>query len=74
MVLLDAKIKNAQKLFCEENIELEVKEDKLVTEYFEITGGLIGIWDGGRKNDNRITILFTRFESVTSVKGQNHYF
>ncbi|HDR7779400.1 TPA: M3 family oligoendopeptidase [Bacillus tropicus] len=47
--LLDAKIKNAQKLFCEENIELEVKEDKLVTEYFEITGGLIGIWDGEEK-------------------------
>ncbi|PJZ18820.1 oligoendopeptidase F [Bacillus cereus] len=47
--LLDAKIKNAQKLFCEENIELEVKEDKLVTEYFEITGGLFGIWDGEEK-------------------------
>ena len=46
---LDEKIKNAQKLFCEENIELEVKEDKLVTEYFEITGGLIGIWDGEEK-------------------------
>ncbi|MGM7428867.1 M3 family oligoendopeptidase [Bacillus pacificus] len=47
--LLDAKIKNAQKLFCEENIELEIKEDKLITEYFEITGGLIGIWDGEEK-------------------------
>ncbi|MEZ2368871.1 oligoendopeptidase F [Bacillus cereus] len=47
--LLDAKIKNAQKLFCEENIELEIKEDKLVTEYFEITGGLSGIWDGEEK-------------------------
>ncbi|PHF08394.1 M3 family oligoendopeptidase [Bacillus wiedmannii] len=47
--LLDAKIKNAQKLFCEENIELEIKEDKLVTEYFEITGGLSGIWNGEEK-------------------------
>ena len=47
--LLDTKIKNAQKLFCEENIELEIKEDKLVTEYFEITGGLNGIWDGEEK-------------------------
>ncbi|MRT99845.1 M3 family oligoendopeptidase, partial [Bacillus anthracis] len=28
---------------------LEIKEDKLVTEYFEITGGLIGIWDGEEK-------------------------
>ncbi|HHK5556270.1 M3 family oligoendopeptidase [Bacillus cereus] len=47
--LLDTKIKNAQKLFCEKNIELEIKEDKLVTEYFEITGGLSGIWDGEEK-------------------------
>lgn len=47
--LLDAKIKNAQKLFCEENIELEIQEDKLVTEYFEITGGLSAIWDGEEK-------------------------
>ncbi|CAM3951221.1 oligoendopeptidase F [Bacillus luti] len=47
--LLDAKIKNAQTLFCEENIDLEIKEDKLVTKYFEITGGLCGIWDGKEK-------------------------
>lgn len=47
--LLDTKIKNAQKLFCEENIELEIKEAKLITEYFEITGGLSGIWDGEEK-------------------------
>ncbi|MEH7856338.1 M3 family oligoendopeptidase, partial [Bacillus thuringiensis] len=47
--LLDTKIKNAQKLFCEEDIELEIKEDKLITEYFEITGGLSGIWDGEEK-------------------------
>ncbi|MCI3144982.1 M3 family oligoendopeptidase [Bacillus cereus] len=47
--LLDAKIKNAQKLFCEDNIELEIKEDKLVTEYFEITGGLSAIWAGEEK-------------------------
>ncbi|EEK78862.1 M3 family oligoendopeptidase [Bacillus cereus] len=47
--LLDTKIKNAQTLFCEENIDLEIKEDKLVTEYFEITGGLSGIWNGDEK-------------------------
>ncbi|MED4443495.1 oligoendopeptidase F [Bacillus thuringiensis] len=47
--LLDTKIKNAQTLFCEENIELEIKEDKLITEYFEITGGLSGIGDGEEK-------------------------
>ncbi|HHT7221118.1 TPA: M3 family oligoendopeptidase [Bacillus cereus] len=47
--LLDTKINNAQKLFCEENIELEIQEDKLVTEYFEITGGLSAIWDEEEK-------------------------
>ena len=39
-----------KKLFCEENIELEIKEDKLVTEYFEITGGL---WNLGREKKKR---------------------
>ncbi|MGN4627648.1 M3 family oligoendopeptidase [Bacillus cereus group sp. MYBK29-1] len=47
--LLDKKIKNAQTLFCEKNIDLEVKEDKLVTEYFEITGGLTALWNGEEK-------------------------
>ncbi|MDC7975316.1 MULTISPECIES: M3 family oligoendopeptidase [Bacillus] len=47
--LLDKKIKNAQTLFCEKNIDLEVREDKLVTEYFEITGGLTALWDGEEK-------------------------
>ncbi|KFN02203.1 M3 family oligoendopeptidase [Bacillus clarus] len=47
--LLDTKIQNAQTLFCEKNIELEIKEDKFVTAYFEITGGLTAIWDGEEK-------------------------
>ncbi|MGG2933148.1 M3 family oligoendopeptidase [Bacillus pacificus] len=47
--LLDKKIKNAKTLFCEKNIDLEVNEDKLVTEYFEITGGLTALWDGEEK-------------------------
>ncbi|WP_144611437.1 M3 family oligoendopeptidase [Bacillus cereus] len=47
--LLDKKIMNAQTLFCEKNIDLEVTEDKLVTEYFEITGGLTALWDGEEK-------------------------
>lgn len=47
--LLDKKIKNTQTLFCEKNIDLEVNEDKLVTEYFEITGGLTALWDGEEK-------------------------
>ncbi|EEK56244.1 M3 family oligoendopeptidase [Bacillus cereus] len=47
--LLDKKIKNAQTLFCEKNIDLEVNEDKLATEYFEITGGLTALWNGEEK-------------------------
>ncbi|MED0876659.1 M3 family oligoendopeptidase [Bacillus mobilis] len=47
--LLDKKIKNAQTLFCEKNIDLEITEDKLVTEYFEITGGLTALWNGEEK-------------------------
>ncbi|HHK5533799.1 TPA: M3 family oligoendopeptidase [Bacillus mobilis] len=47
--LLDKKIKNAQTLFCEKNIDLEVTEDKLVTQYFEITGGLTALWNDEEK-------------------------
>ncbi|WP_433772181.1 M3 family oligoendopeptidase [Bacillus wiedmannii] len=47
--LLDKKIKNAQTLFCEKNIDLEINEDKLVTVYFEITGSLTALWDGEEK-------------------------
>ncbi|EOW9527221.1 M3 family oligoendopeptidase [Bacillus cytotoxicus] len=47
--LLDKKIQNAQSLFSEKNIELEVKEDKLVTQYYEITGSLTEIWNGKEK-------------------------
>lgn len=47
--LLDKKIKNAQTLFCEKNIDLEISEDKLVTEYFEITGGLTALWNDEEK-------------------------
>ena len=36
-------------MFCEKNIDLEVNEDKLVTEYFEITGGLTALWNGEEK-------------------------
>ncbi|MFE6586244.1 M3 family oligoendopeptidase [Bacillus mobilis] len=47
--LLDKKIYNAETLFCEKNIDLEITEDKLITQYFEITGGLTALWDGEEK-------------------------
>ncbi|EJS76520.1 M3 family oligoendopeptidase [Bacillus cereus] len=52
--LLDKKIKNAQTLFCEKNIDLEVNEDKLVTAYFEITGSLTALWDGEEKTTTEL--------------------
>ncbi|MFS0785616.1 M3 family oligoendopeptidase [Shouchella sp. 1P09AA] len=38
--------KNAQALFQESNINLEVEEDQLATSYFEHTGSLTAEWDG----------------------------
>lgn len=40
---------NALDLFNENNVELEVEEDKLATQYFEITGALTAEWDGEEK-------------------------
>ncbi|MBM7663209.1 oligoendopeptidase F [Bacillus mesophilus] len=40
---------NAIKLFREDNISLEVVEDRLATRYFELTGGLTSEWDGEEK-------------------------
>lgn len=48
--LLIKSKKNAQELFQEENIYLEIEEDKLVTNYFEITGSLTAEWDGEEKS------------------------
>ncbi|PYZ98294.1 oligoendopeptidase F [Alteribacter lacisalsi] len=36
----------AQALFREQNIDLEVEEDRLATKYFELTGSLTADWDG----------------------------
>ncbi|MCA0972119.1 M3 family oligoendopeptidase [Halobacillus litoralis] len=40
---------NALKLFNEENVQLEVEEDRLATRYFELTGGLTADWNGEEK-------------------------
>jgi oligoendopeptidase F len=40
---------NAIELYREENIKLEVEEDKLHNEYFEITGSMTVIWEGEEK-------------------------
>lgn len=40
---------NALKLFNEENVQLEIEEDRLATRYFELTGGLTADWNGEEK-------------------------
>ncbi|MFD1738075.1 M3 family oligoendopeptidase [Bacillus salitolerans] len=40
---------NAIRLFREENVGLEVEEDRLSTRYFELTGGLTAEWNGEEK-------------------------
>ncbi|WP_369899584.1 M3 family oligoendopeptidase [Bacillus manliponensis] len=42
---LNKRIQNANELFHEQNIELEVTEDELITKYFTITGNLTVMWD-----------------------------
>ncbi|WP_416149119.1 M3 family oligoendopeptidase [Salipaludibacillus sp. HK11] len=47
--------KNAKALFREDNIELEVEEDRLSTSYFEHTGGLTVNWNGEEKTISEIS-------------------
>jgi oligoendopeptidase F len=47
---------NAIELFREENIALEVKEEKLSTRYFEITGSLTVDWNGEEKTLSQMAI------------------
>ncbi len=71
--LLDKKIKNAQTLFCEKNIDLEVNEDKLVTEYFEITGDLTALWNGEEKTITELQ-SYLQDRIVIYAKKQKHSF
>jgi oligoendopeptidase F len=46
--LIRSKV-NSIEIFREENIPLEVEEDQLHNEYFEITGSLVVMWEGEEK-------------------------
>jgi oligoendopeptidase F len=48
---------NAIELFREENINLEVEEEKLSTRYFEITGSLTVEWNGEEKTLSQMSIF-----------------
>ncbi|WLD92167.1 M3 family oligoendopeptidase [Alkalihalobacillus sp. AL-G] len=49
---------NAMRLYNEENIELEIEEDRLVTKYFELTGSLTIQWDGEEITINQVRQYF----------------
>ncbi|MBU9720799.1 MULTISPECIES: M3 family oligoendopeptidase [Bacillaceae] len=50
---------NAKDLFREKNVQLEIEEDRLATEYFEITGSLTVDWNG---EETTLSQLRTYFE------------
>ncbi|WP_096188127.1 M3 family oligoendopeptidase [Evansella halocellulosilytica] len=45
---------NSKELFREENVELEIEEDRLSTNYFEHTGGLTVDWNGEEKTISQL--------------------
>jgi oligoendopeptidase F len=47
--ILVEKTVNAIELFREENVALEIEEDKLSTEYYDITGKMTVTWEGEEK-------------------------
>ncbi|MEI4803812.1 M3 family oligoendopeptidase [Bacillus sp. FJAT-51639] len=53
---LNTKIRNTRALFNEENINLEVTEDELITRYFKITGNLTSIWNSEEVNLSELRI------------------
>lgn len=54
--LLILRKKNAIELFREENIALEVEEDRLATKYFEITGSITVNWEGEEKTLSQMQV------------------
>ncbi|CAM3945984.1 M3 family oligoendopeptidase [Alkalicoccus chagannorensis] len=55
--LMKKKI-NAQELYDEENVQLEIKEDELANTYFEYTGGLTVSWDGREMSLSELAPFF----------------
>jgi oligoendopeptidase F len=53
----DISKKNANELFREENISLEVDEDRLATKYFEVTGSLTVDWEGQEKTLSQMSVF-----------------
>ncbi|SDZ16993.1 oligoendopeptidase F [Evansella caseinilytica] len=54
---------NAKELFREENVELEIEEDRLTTNYFEHTGGLTVDWNGEEKTLSQLQQYFEDADS-----------
>lgn len=62
---LNKSKKNAMDLFRESNIELEVEEDRLATNYFEHTGSLTVDWEG---EDITLSQLYKHFQDSDRKK------
>lgn len=60
---------NAKDLFREENIELEIEEDRLTTNYFEHTGGLTVNWKGEEKTLSEISAYSQDSDRETRKKA-----
>lgn len=54
-ILIRKKV-NSIELFRPENIELEVEEDKLSTQYYDITGKMTVMWNGEEKTLNQMKV------------------
>jgi len=61
--------KNSQELFREENIKLEIEEDRLASEYFEITGNMVVDWEGEEKSLSELSPLFESTDRETRKKA-----
>lgn len=54
--LLVKKCVNSIELFREENVELEVEENKLSTQYYDITGSMTVEWNGEEKTLQQMSV------------------
>ncbi|OZM57453.1 oligoendopeptidase F [Lottiidibacillus patelloidae] len=60
---------NAINLFREDNIQLEVEEEKLSTRYFEITGSLTVNWNGEEKTLSQMAVFLKDSDRTVREKA-----
>lgn len=67
--LLVKKLVNSIELFREENIEIEVQENKFATEYYDITGSMTVNWNGEEKTLPQMNIYTMSADRETREKA-----